>query len=418
MTQFTPEWKLIIDGGVEYTNVAISDISHQSGREDIYQQPNPSYIQIDLVALNNENYDIKINDGISLQVKDSTGSYITIFGGNITDITIAVGATGSVGTVFTYSLIAMGSLAKLAKTISEGVLISDFDGDQIYALLTEFLVGDWNGVSPAQTWATYEATTTWTNAENLGLGDIDQPGQYEMVNRGSNPDTIYNIASLIANSGFGYLYEDNNGNIGYADAGHRQTYLAANGFTTISANTAIGVGITTATRSGDIRNDITLNYGNNFNDIETLIDASSVSIYGYKSEVINSTIKHQSDAEDIVQKYIDLRANPYAKFDSITFPITNPEMDDTDRDALLGIFIGQPIRITDLPSQIVSVGEFEGYVEGWSWSTSFNQLFLTINLSPLAFSQAAIQWIDVSASEAWNTLSSILTWEEAIGAVA
>ena len=90
MTQFTPEWKLIIDGGVEYTNVAIADINHQAGRDTIYQQPNPSYIQIDLVALDNENYDIAINDGISLQIKDSTGTYKTIFGGNITDITIAV----------------------------------------------------------------------------------------------------------------------------------------------------------------------------------------------------------------------------------------------------------------------------------------------------------------------------------------
>jgi hypothetical protein len=45
-------------------------------------------------------------------------------------------------------------------------------------------------------------------------------------------------------------------------------------------------------------------------------------------------------------------------------------------------------------------------------------LFLTINLSPIEFSQVAVQWEQVSASEAWNTLSAILTWENAIGAVA
>ena len=61
MTIFTPDWKLTINA-VEYTNVAISDIAHQAGREDIYSQPNPSYMQIELVALNNENYNfIKIN---------------------------------------------------------------------------------------------------------------------------------------------------------------------------------------------------------------------------------------------------------------------------------------------------------------------------------------------------------------------
>ena len=412
MSNFTPEWKLIIDGGVEYTDVAISDISHQSGREDIYQQPNPSYIQIDLVALNNENYDIEVNDGVSLQVKNSTGTYVTIFGGNITDITIAVGATGSVGTVFNYSLIAMGSLAKLAKTITEGVLTSDYDGDQIYALLSEFLLNNWNGISATVTWDTYNSTETWATAANIGLGDIDRPGQYEMVNRGSNYDAVYNIASLIANSGFGYLYEDPNGNIGYADAAHRQTYLATNGYVEISANTALSLGIQTITRAGDIRNDVTLNYGNNFGNQETLIDANSVSVYGYKSEVINSTIQNQADAEEIADKYIQLRAYPRAQFDQITFPITNPELDDVDRDALLGIFMGQPISIVDLPIQI-NGGSFQGYVEGWSWSTSFNELFLTIYLSPTEFSQLAMRWNTVPGTEAWNTLSAILEWQDA-----
>jgi hypothetical protein len=416
MSEFNPQWKLTING-TEYTDVAISDISHQAGRDDIYLQPNPSYIEIALVALQDENYTFNINDGLTLQIKDSTDTYRTLFGGNITDITTSVGATGSVGSVYSYNLIALGSLARLAKTITEGVLTSDYDGDQIYALLSEFLVGDWNGVSAAQTWATYNATTTWANAENLGLGDIDQPGQYEMVNRGSNPDTVYNIASLIANSGFGYLYEDNNGNIGYADANHRQDYLAANGATEISANTAIGAGIQTTTRAGDIRNDITLNYGNNYNDSETAVDLDSVDVYGYKSEVINSTIKNQVDAEEIVNRYLDLRAYPYANFESITFPITNPEMDDIDRDALLQIFVGQPITITDLPPQIATGGIFEGYVEGWSWSTSFNQLFLTINLSPIQFSAVFQAWDQVNASEAWNTLSSTITWQSAIGVI-
>lgn len=417
MSDFTPDWKLTING-VDYTNVAIADISHQAGREDIYLQPNPSYVSISLVALEDQNYSFSVNDGLTLQIKDTSGSYVSLFGGNITDISTSVGATGSVGKVYTYTIIALGSLAKLAKTISDGVLTSDFDGDQIYALLTEFLLGDWNGVSASQSWATYDASITWATAENLGLGNIDQPGQYEMVNRGENADTIYNIASLIANSGFGYLYEDNNGNIGYADADHRQNYLATYGETEISANTALGVGITTTTTSGNIRNDITLNYGNNFNDSETLVDADSVATYGYKSEVINSTIKNAADAELITERYIDLRAFPYPTFESITFPITNPELDDTDRDALLGVFIGQPIRIIDLPPQIASEGVFQGYVEGWSWSTSFNQLYLTLNLSPIEFSAVFQAWDEVNASEAWNTLSSIITWQSAIGVIA
>ena len=416
MTAFTPEWRLFING-INYTNVAISDISHESGRTDIYQQPNPGYIQIDLVALNNETYDFEVNDGLALQVKNSAGTYVSIFGGNITDITVSVGATGSVGRVLGYSIISLGSLAKLAKIITTGILSQDDDGDQIYALLSPFLLGNWNDVPAAETWAAYLATETWADALNIGLGEIDQPGQYEMEGRTSSEDTVYNIAALIANSAFGYLYEDNQGNIGYADAGHRQAYAAANGFVTISANTAIGSGLATKTQIGDVRNSVAINYGNNFGSQETAADTTSIGIYGYKAETINSTIHDATDAQDVADRYISLRAYPKPNFDSITFPITNPELDDADRDALLGIFIGQPIMITDLPTQIATGGLFEGYVEGWNWSTSFNELFLTINLSPIEFSAVFQQWEDVNASEAWNTLSGTITWQTAIGVI-
>ena len=411
MTVFTPDWKLTVSG-TEYTDIAISDITHASGRSDIYSQPNPSYLQITLVALSGQTLPFDINDSLSLQVKNSAGTYVSLFGGNITDVSVEVGATGSIATVINYTLIAMGTLASLAKVITDGILSQDEDGDQIYALLSSVLYGTWNDVPAASTWATYSATETWSNAINLGLGEVDQPGLYVMENRGSSPDTIYNIASNIANSAFGYLYEDNAGNIGYADADHRQTYLIANGYTDLDANHAFGQGIRTAIRSGDIRNDIYINYGNNFGSQKIATSLSSIATYGYKGETIQSLIHNNTDAQEVADRYIALRAFPQPIFDSITFPITNPEMDNADRDALLGIFMGQPLNIQNLPIQI-SNGEFEGYVEGWSWSTRFNELFLTINLSPASFSQVAMRWNTVPVGEAWNTLSATLTWEYA-----
>jgi len=89
LTVWTPDWKLTV-GGVDYTDIAISDIQHQAGRDNIYIQPNPSYVQINLVALNGQTLSFDINDSLDLQVKDSSGSYVTIFGGDITDVTVAV----------------------------------------------------------------------------------------------------------------------------------------------------------------------------------------------------------------------------------------------------------------------------------------------------------------------------------------
>jgi hypothetical protein len=411
MTVWTPEWKLTV-AGTEYTNLTISDIIHQAGRDDIYTQPNPSYMQCTIVALAGQTFPFAINDSLSLQVKNSSGTYVNLFGGDITDITVEVGATGSIANVIQYTVLAMGSLVKLAKEIYNDAISQDEDGNQIYDLLSSVLLGAWNDVPAASTWAGYSATETWATAFNIGLGEIDQPGLYTMENRDASPDTVYNIASLIANSAFGYIYEDNEGNIGYADADHRQTYLIANGYVDLSANHALGSGLRTTTKAADIRNDIFINYGNNFGSQKTATSASSIALYGYKSESINSVIHSAVDAQEVADRYISLRAFPQAIFDSITFPITNSQIDNSDRDNLLGIFMGMPLNIADLPTQI-SNGEFSGYVEGWRWSTRFNELFLTINLSPVSFSQVAMRWNSVPIGETWNTLSNTLTWEYA-----
>jgi hypothetical protein len=306
----------------------------------------------------------------------------------------------------------MGSLVKLAKEIWDGNIPQDEDGNQIYDILSSVLLGTWNDVPAASQWSTYNPTETWANAVNLGLGEIDQPGLYTMQHQPTTTDTIYNIVSDIASSAFGYIYEDNAGNIGYADADHRQNYLLTNGYVELDAGHALGAGLSTVMRSSDVRNDIYINYGNNYNSQVTASDAASIALYGYKAETINSRIHGAIDAQEIADRYIDQRAYPQPAFQSITFPITNAEIDNADRDDLLGVFMGMPVDIRNLPTQI-SGGTFQGYVEGWSWSTRFNELFLTINVSPTAFSQVAMRWNTTPITEAWNTIDPSLTWEYA-----
>jgi hypothetical protein len=411
MSEFTPDWKLTV-GGVDYTDITISDVQHQAGRSDIYQQPLPSYMQVTLVALNNQTLPFDINDSFDLQVKDSTGSYVSLFGGDLTDITVGVLQTGAAATVVQYTLLAMGSLAKLTKEIFNDNISQDEDGDQIYEILSSVLLGTWNDVPAASTWATYNATETWEDAVNLGLGEIDQPGLYTMSSQSNVTDTIYNVVADIANSAFAVIGEDNAGNIFYADADHRQNYLLVNGYVELDARHALGAGLSTIMRSADVRNDIYLNYGSNYNQQVTATDAASIALYGYKAETINSRVHGTVDAQAIADRYIAQRAYPIPAFQSITFPITNPEIDNADRDDLLAVFMGMPVHIQHLPNQI-SGGDFEGYVEGWSWSTRFNELFLTINVSPVAFSQVAMRWNTTPITEAWNTIDPSLTWEYA-----
>jgi hypothetical protein len=416
MTAYTPSYKILIDG-LEITEVTIADLTVTSGRTDIYQQPVAGYCQLQLLNFNNSSYDFTVGTGLTVEVTNSVGTYIPIFGGLISDFTITVNSAGDRGYTTVASITALGALSKLPKIIDAGVLSQDQDGDQIYTLLSGYLLGSWNDVPPAETWAAYNPTETWANAVNIGLGEIDRPGDYLMISRSSENTDLYSLTTAIANSAFGVIYEDANGNIGYADQTHRQDYLAANGYTTLDANHANGIGLSATTRAGDLRNSFTINYDNNGNQTYTATDLVSQANYGVYAENYTSRIKNTSDAEALADRYIDLRANPYPKFQSITFVLGNPEIDDSDRDALINIFLGQPVWIQNLPPNITG-GSFQGYIEGWTFRASLNNLTVTFNASPVNFSQVAVKWEQVNAAEAWNTLNTSLTWLDAIGVVA
>jgi hypothetical protein len=409
MTQWTPEWQLQING-VDYTDLTLSTLTVVSGRTDIYSQPRAGYASIEIINLNLTPITIDVNDGLSIKVKDSTGTYVDIFGGFVTDSSVEVASTGTGGINETIRVTALGALSKLPKTLTDGVLSKDYDGNQIYEILSQSLFNTWAEVPAALTWATYDPTTTWANAENSGLGEIDRPGDYELMARTSDVTDMYSLVSALATSGLGYLYEDAQGRIGYADATHRTQYLAANGYTSVSGNHALSRGIRTIRRLGDLRNKVTIQWRSG--DI-TALSQESIDQYGSQADIIATTLHNSADATAQANFYLGIRAWPQDVFESITFTLGNAELDDSDRDALLNVFMGLALDITDLPANMVN-GRFQGFVEGWTFRAGYNRLDLTLNVSPTAFSLQSMQWDDVSVAETWNTISSTLDWNEAI----
>jgi hypothetical protein len=408
MTAWKPEWRVIVDG-VTYTNLTLANLTITSGRTDIYSQPVAGYCQLSILNFNQTSIPMEINDGVTIEIKDSTNTYVPIFGGTITDLAVSINSIGSVDYNQRIEITALGALSRLPKSITTGVLAKDFDGDQMYELLSSLLFGTWNSVPAATTWATYDATEIWSDALNTGLGQIDQPGDYELDQRDSNSSDYYTIASQIATSGLGYLYEDPQGRIGYADSTHRSQYFATNGYVDLSANDALGAGFRTVTRSGDIRNKVTIRYKKDQNQSYTESDVASIGLYGELGQVIDTTLDKLIDAESQAEFYLALRAYPQAVFDSITYQLVSPELSDTDRDALINVFMGLPLNIVDLPPNIAN-GEFQGFVEGWTFRAGYNTLELTLTVSPLAFSLQAFRWNSVPAVETWNTLNPTLDW--------
>lgn len=408
MTAWSPVWRLKIEG-VEYTDVTLAGMTITSGRTNIYEQPQAGYANIEIINTDGSTITAEINDGLTIEVQDSTASFVPIFGGNITDINVTISEIGSTGYTQRIGITAVGALARLNRALTNGVLSKDFDGNQIYDLLYDLLINNWAEVPAALTWANYDPTVQWQNAENSGLGEIDQPGDYELQARTSSVSDYYSIAQQIANSALGYIYEDAQGRIGYADSTHRSQYLADNGYTVLDGADAIGRGISTKTRWGDIRNAVIVGYKNN--QSATAEDAGSIAAYGRLEQKFSTSLENQADAIDQAQFYLDLRAYPRAYFDRLNFELTNANLSDVQRDALIGIFMGLPIRVTDIPTNMGSV--FEGYVEGWTWSSRYNAVGLTITSTPIDFSTVASKWMSVSVAEAWNTVSNTLTWEDA-----
>lgn len=412
MTLWNPVWRVTIQS-VVYTNFTLANLTITSGRTNIYEQAQAGYVNLELINLDQSTVSLNINDSVTIELQDSTATFVPIFGGTITDFTIAIANSGTVAVNQTVSIIALGALSRLPKALTDGALASAYDGDQIYEVLKGLLASTWGTVPPALTWATYDPTVTWATAEQASIGEVDRPGNYDLAARGASRTDVYSLVSGLATSGLGYIYENAQGQICYADSTHRTTYLSTYGYTYLDATQALSNGMAIQTRSGDIRNSIVLKYGVT-SSLETtpFDDATSILNYGLLAQIISTTLKNHSDADAQAAFYLTLRAYPQAMFDQISFELTSPELASDDRDSLINIFMGLPLSISGLPLNMNS-GEYLGFVEGWTFKAAYNSVSVTAILSPLAFSLQAMRWNDVSLLERWNTISGTLDWQNA-----
>ena len=408
MSIFNPVWRVTI-GGVQYQTAILANLTITSGRTNIYEQAQAGYTNLEIINLDQSNVAIGINDSLTIELQDSTNTFVPIFGGSVVDVAISVAEVGSVDYAQRINIIALGALARLPKALTDGVLAHDFDGDQIYTILSQVLFAQWQAVPAALTWATYDPTEQWQNAQNTGLGEIDQPGNYELAQRSSSRTDVYSLVAALASSGLGYIYEDAQGRIGYADSTHRTNYLAANGYVELTANHALASGLSIQSRTGDVRNNITIKYGQNSTNETDTSDIASIGLYGQLSQIFTTTLRHLHDAQDQAAFYLDLRAYPRFNFNNITFELTNPELDDADRDDLINVFMGMPVEIADLPLNMNS-GDYLGFVEGWTFSARYNQISISMILSPISYSLQAMRWNDVPVVEQWSTVNPTLDW--------
>lgn len=72
MTEYTPYPTVTIDGGITYADNTISSISIRSGRNDVTEQPQPGYANIQLWTDASEPLDVSLSDSIEVAIQSAT----------------------------------------------------------------------------------------------------------------------------------------------------------------------------------------------------------------------------------------------------------------------------------------------------------------------------------------------------------
>ena len=408
-----PEWRVTVGDDV-YTTVTA--VSFASGRLDIDRQPTAGYCRVEIINTTGAEFTINVTEPVLLELKNGSGTYVTVFGGEVSDFNIGVRSPEETGFITTGTILGIGSLAKLTKAVYNTALAEGLDGAQIAAILGAALNLTWAEVTPTLTWDTYPATQTWLDAESY-IGTIDS-GFYTMINLAANASAkSQSLADQIATSALGQLYEEKDGDVSYDDADHRSNYLAANGFTNLDASYATPRSITSQTQIARIRNSLIYRYGTGYASTYSTSDSDSIAFYGLFEFSTDSNIKNLADITDIASRELKLRQNPRGSLGAITFRLDNPDMPTAMLDSLIGVFFGQPVLINNLPSNLLG-GIFDGFVENVALNATPTYVDMTLYVSATDFSLSTTQWETVlPASLVWNDVNAILTWTNATGAL-
>jgi hypothetical protein len=408
-----PEWRVTVGDDV-YTTV--TSVSFASGRLDIDRQPTAGYCQVEIINTDGSPFTINVTEPILLELKNSSGTYVTVFGGEVSDFNIGVRSPDETGYITTGKILGIGALSKLTKAVYNTALAEGLDGAQIAAILGNALNLTWAEVTPTDTWTTYPPTVTWADAESY-IGTIDS-GFYTMIALAANASAkSQTLADQIATSALGQIYEEKDGDVSYDDADHRSNYLATNGFTNIDGSYATPTSITATTQTARIRNSLIYRYGTGYGSTYSTSDADSVASYGLFERSFDSNIKNLTDITDIASRELNLRKNPRGSLGAITFRLDNPDMPSSMLDNLINVFFGQPVLITNLPSNLLE-GQFDGFVENVALRATPTFVDITLYVSATDFSLSTTQWETVlPASLIWTGVNGTLNWTNATGAL-
>lgn len=380
MTAWNPQPTVTVNG-TTFTSNALWDIQISFGRTTIWEQSRSSYATISILNTTNVDNSFDMNQVVIVKVKNSSGSDVTLFTGKITNVDNSVQNSGATTTSVIQTISAVGAFADMSRKIIGGsAWAKEFDDVRMTRIFT---------------------------AAGVTVDTVDTPGVYEFMAVTPAYNDAYSLAAQYATQAFGYIYETPTYKVGYANESHRFVDARDNGFFEIPKSYILWGGVSSQKTLADITNSIIVSYraGNEIAD-----DTTSQATYGKIGSTVTTELHNSSDALVQAKRYVTLRAYPRTSLSSFTVQVDSPTVSNADRDKLLAMAMGKPIKITNLPIPIKNT-TYKAFVEGYRISINQYQMNMVLNTSDYSYSVTPTRWQDVQASLTWATVPSTVQWD-------
>jgi hypothetical protein len=375
-----PNGTVTINGST-YTNQTLWNVQISYGRSNVIDQSRAGFANVQLLSKDGTHYNINLNDTMVIEVENSSGVDVTVFTGKVTDIRSDINASGQVGTTVITTVTAIGPFGQMArKVIGDSAYPKEYDDDRMDRILTE---------------------------AGVLIDIVDTPGVYEFTARSANATDAYTLATYYAQMAFGYVYETQAGEVGYANESRRLNEVQDNGFFVIPEDYILWSGVSSNRTLNDLVNSVILTY--KANATRTASDAGSIATYGTIASKVSTELENLSEAQVQADRYITLRANPQTNLSSFSVMLDSPYMSSGDRNIFLGMYMGKPIEINNLPNAVIN-SVYKGFVEGWIFSFNSVQANMTLTTTDSSLSIVPTRWQDVSALQRWSDVGATVQW--------
>jgi hypothetical protein len=412
VTSYQPNPVVTFAGAVTYADNTIADISINIGRKDVIEAVQASYARIVLWTPANTPLNVNLSDSVSITIDKGTSGTAMIYSGIISDIDITLPQYGDIGSIAEYSITAVGPLAQLNKRVVGATgYPKQFDGDRMFAILSEAFLTSWDDVSPTLIWSSLSNIATWASFDGTNqdvvdylVTTVDQPGDYELTAYSNGITNALTIAQDTAQSGRGVLYEAGNGHLHYSDYTSRINAPVVN----LTTDDLLTEGLRTAAQWSEIVNDVTISYKNDQEKFAR--DEVSVESYGELSGTRATTLENGTDAQAQANDFLESRAYPRVYPESLTVALHNPNVTDATRDALIEAENGTAITTSDLPAVFGTV--FEGYLEGYSWRLTRYEAYIDLICSAQTETYPHQLWLQIAPLVTWAEYNPIVKWSD------